>query len=176
MIRFLAPVVFLIICGFLFIGLYKDPSLVESPLIGKSIPTFSAFMLKDTTKAITNADLIGDISLVNVWATWCVACKQEHAALVQIARNEGVPIYGLNYKDDRNAAMNWLQSYGDPYVKNIFDGDGRIAIDFGVYGAPETFLIDQQGIIRHKLVGVMTPAIWQSQFVPIINQLASVAQ
>lgn len=175
MIRFIAPIVFLVICGFLFVGLYKDPSLVESPLIGKGIPAFSAVTLKDPAQIITHEALRGDIALVNVWATWCVACKQEHGALVQIANQEGIPIYGLNYKDDRNAALAWLQNYGDPYVKNIFDEDGRIAIDFGVYGAPETFLIDQQGIIHHKLVGVMTPSVWRTQFEPIIKQLSSVA-
>lgn len=176
MMRFLAPAVFLVICGFLFVGLYKDPSLVESPLIGKPMPAFSAPTLRDASKTITQADLQGEIALINVWATWCAACKQEHGALVQIARQESVPIYGLNYKDNRNSALGWLRDYGDPYSKNIFDEDGRIAIDFGVYGAPETFLIDQNGIIHHKLVGVMTPTVWRSQFMPIIKQLSGTMQ
>lgn len=176
MLRFLAPIVFLVIAGFLFVGLYKDPSLVESPLIGKAMPAFSTNTLRDKNKVISNDDLIGEIALVNVWATWCVACKQEHGALVQIAKRVGIPIYGLNYKDDRIAAIDWLHNYGDPYTQNIFDEDGRIAIDFGVYGAPETFLIDKKGIIRHKLVGIMTTTIWQSEFVPIIEQLSVSAQ
>ena len=173
MIRFLAPaVIFVCLAGFLFIGLYKDPSLVPSPLIGKPIPTFAVATLKDPTKIITDKDLQGKIALVNVWATWCPACKQEHETLVQLAQQVKIPIYGLNYKEtDKEGAIRWLQDYGDPYVFNLSDENGRIAIDFGVYGAPETFLIDEQGIIRHKLVGIMTPQVWQTQFVPIINQL-----
>lgn len=159
--------------GFLYIGLYKDPSLVPSPLIGKPVPTFAASTLKDAEKTITDKDLQGDYALVNVWATWCAACKQEHAALVYLAEQLQVPIYGLNYKDDRDSAKDWLVSYGDPYVANIFDESGRIGIDFGVYGAPETFLIDGKGIIHHKLVGIMTPQVWETQFVPKINQIVS---
>ncbi len=171
---FLIPVIiFLVLTGFLFVGLYKDPSLVPSPLIGKPVPTFVASTLKDPKQTITENDLQGDYALINVWATWCAACKQEHAALVYIAQQLQVPIYGLNYKDDRESAIDWLNRYGDPYVVNIFDDTGRIGIDFGVYGAPETFLIDSQGIIHHKLVGVMTPEVWDAQFLPKINQILS---
>ncbi|MEM8843780.1 MAG: DsbE family thiol:disulfide interchange protein [Pseudomonadota bacterium] len=173
MVRALFPVVFFIIlAGFLYVGLFKDPSLVPSPLVGKPIPTFSASALRDPERLVTNKELLGDYALVNVWATWCAACKQEHAALVYLANQKNIPIYGLNYKDDREAAILWLQKYGDPYVFSVFDESGRIGIDFGVYGAPETFLIDKQGIIRHKLIGIMTPEIWESQFVPIINNFA----
>ena len=172
MFRFLLPaVIFLILTGFLFVGLYKDPSLVPSPLIGKPIPTFAASTLKDPSKIITNNDIQGDYALVNVWATWCAACKQEHAALVYLAEQLNVLIYCLNYKDHRESALQWLVQYGDPYVANIFDENGRIGIDFGVYGAPETFLIDKNGIIRHKLVGIMTADVWQNQFMPIIDQI-----
>jgi len=174
MIRFLIPAfIFLVLTGFLFVGLYKDPSLVPSPLIGKPIPTFAASTLRDPAKIMTNKDIQGDYALVNVWATWCAACKQEHSALVFLANKLQVPIYGLNYKDDRASALNWLQQYGDPYVANIFDENGRIGIDFGVYGAPETFLVDSSGIIRHKLVGIMTPDVWEQQFVPKIKQITS---
>jgi len=174
MIRFLIPAfTFIVLMGFLFVGLYKDPSLVPSPLIGKPVPTFAASTLKDPEKIITNKDLQGEYALVNVWATWCAACKQEHAALMYLAEQLQVPIYGLNYKDDRGSAIDWLNRYGDPYIANIFDENGRIGIDFGVYGAPETFLIDADGIIHHKLVGVMTPAIWEAQFLPKINQIIS---
>ena len=174
MFRFLVPVfVFLILMGFLYVGLYKDPSLVPSPLIGKPMPTFAASTLKDADKIITNNDIQGKYALINVWATWCAACKQEHSALVYLAEQLQVPIYGLNYKDDRASAIDWLNQYGDPYVANIFDDSGRIGIDFGVYGAPETFLIDGQGIIQHKLVGVMTPDAWEKQFLPKINQIVS---
>lgn len=172
MLRLLTPaIIFLVITGFLYVGLYKDPSLVPSPLIGKPVPPFVASTLKDPDKTITEKDLQGDYALVNVWGTWCAACKQEHAALVYLAEQLQVPIYGLNYKDERASALQWLERYGDPYVANIYDNTGRIGIDFGVYGAPETFLIDHQGIIHHKLVGVMTPEIWKTQFVPKINQI-----
>ena len=176
MIRAVLPIViFLILAGFLYVGLYKDPSLVPSPLIGKPVPTFAASALNDPDKIITNKDLLGEYALINVWATWCAACKQEHAALVYLAKQKKMPIFGLNYKDDRAAAIEWLEQYGDPYVFSVFDENGRIGIDFGVYGAPETFLIDRQGVIRHKLVGIMTPEIWESQFVPIINDLTIVS-
>ena len=172
MIRAALPIaIFFVLALFLYVGLYKDPSLVPSPLIGKPVPAFVASSLKDPNKVITNKDMLGEFALVNVWATWCAACKQEHAALVYLANKKQVPIFGLNYKDDRAAAVDWLQRYGDPYVFSIFDDNGRIGIDFGVYGAPETFLIDKQGIIRHKLVGIMTPEIWESQFLPVINRL-----
>ena len=174
MIRFLIPaLLFLVLTGFLFVGLYKDPSLIPSPLIGKPIPTFATSTLRDPKKLITDKDIQGDYALINVWATWCGACKQEHSALVYLANKLQVPIYGLNYKDDRAAAINWLQQYGDPYVVNIFDENGRIGIDFGVYGAPETFLVDGDGIIHHKLVGVMTPDVWEKQFVPKIQHITS---
>ena len=153
----------------LYVGLYKDPSLVPSPLIGKQIPSFQLSTLKDADAIITQENFKGEIALINVWGTWCVACKQEHAALVYIADKKNIPIYGLNYKDDREMAKQWLVDYGDPYVMSAFDASGRIAIDFGVYGAPETFLIDDKGIIRHKLVGIMTADVWEQQFVPKIK-------
>ncbi len=174
MLRAIIPaILFMVLAGFLWIGLYKDPSLVPSPLIGKPVPEFTLSTLKEPAKMITQADFESDFALINVWATWCVACKQEHEALLNLAAQQ-VPIFGLNYKDDRQTAIQWLLDYGDPYVMSAFDESGRVAIDFGVYGAPETFLIDKQGIIQHKLVGVMTPAIWQSQFVPKIKQLNAV--
>jgi len=174
MLRFLLPaIIFLVLTGFLYVGLYKDPTLVPSPLVGKPVPTFVAETLKNPEETITEKDLIGDYALVNVWATWCGACKQEHSALVYLAEKLNVPIYGLNYKDDREAAKAWLQQYGDPYKANVFDSNGRIAIDFGVYGAPETFLIDSKGTIQHKLVGVMTPEVWEKQFVPRIQTITA---
>lgn len=167
----LPALVFFILAGFLYVGLYKDPSLVPSPLIGKPVPAFSASTLKDSAQLITEKNLLGDYYLVNVWATWCAACKQEHATLVYLAEQKQVPIYGLNYKDTRASALAWLRRYGNPYVTNVFDESGRIGIDFGVYGAPETFLVDHQGIIQHKLIGVMTPQVWAAQFEPKIQQI-----
>jgi cytochrome c biogenesis protein CcmG/thiol:disulfide interchange protein DsbE len=170
MIRAILPIaIFSVLAGFLYVGLYKDPSLVPSPLIGKPIPSFQLSTLKDADAIITQENFKGEIALINVWGTWCVACKQEHAALVYIADKKNIPIYGLNYKDDREMAKQWLVDYGDPYVRSAFDASGRIAIDFGVYGAPETFLIDDKGIIRHKLVGIMTADVWEQQFVPKIK-------
>ncbi len=170
MIRAILPIaIFSVLAGFLYVGLYKDPSLVPSPLIGKPIPSFQLSTLKDADAIITQENFKGEIALINVWGTWCVACKQEHAALVYIADKKNIPIYGLNYKDDREMAKQWLVDYGDPYVMSAFDASGRIAIDFGVYGAPETFLIDDKGIIRHKLVGIMTADVWEQQFVPKIQ-------
>jgi cytochrome c biogenesis protein CcmG/thiol:disulfide interchange protein DsbE len=170
MIRAILPIaIFSVLAGFLYVGLYKDPSLVPSPLIGKPIPSFQLSTLKDADAIITQENFKGEIALINVWGTWCVACKQEHAALVYIADKKNIPIYGLNYKDDREMAKQWLVDYGDPYVMSAFDASGRIAIDFGVYGAPETFLIDDKGIIRHKLVGIMTADVWEQQFVPKIK-------
>jgi cytochrome c biogenesis protein CcmG/thiol:disulfide interchange protein DsbE len=170
MIRAILPIaIFSVLAGFLYVGLYKDPSLVPSPLIGKPIPSFQLSTLQDADAIITQDNFKGEIALINVWGTWCIACKQEHAALVYIADKKNIPIYGLNYKDDRELAKQWLVDYGDPYVMSAFDASGRIAIDFGVYGAPETFLIDDKGIIRHKLVGIMTADVWEHQFVPKIQ-------
>ena len=170
MIRAILPIaIFSVLAGFLYVGLYKDPSLVPSPLIGKPIPSFQLSTLKDADAIITQDNFKGEIALINVWGTWCVACKQEHAALVYLADKKNIPIYGLNYKDDRELAKQWLVDYGDPYLMSAFDASGRIAIDFGVYGAPETFLIDDKGIIRHKLVGIMTADVWEHQFVPKIQ-------
>ncbi len=174
MFRFLIPaILFLVLTVFLYIGLYKDPTLVPSPLVGKPVPTFAATTLRDPEKVISNKDLTGDYFLVNVWATWCAACRQEHASLVYLAEKLNVPIYGLNYKDNREDAIYLLDQYGDPYIANIFDETGRIGIDFGVYGAPETFLIDGDGIIQHKLVGIMTPDVWEKQFVPKIKAITA---
>ena len=173
MLRAIIPaIVFMVLAGFLLVGLYKDPSLVPSPLIGKPVPKFALTSLKDPARIITSADFKADFALINIWATWCVACKQEHDMLLTLAKQQ-LPIFGLNYKDDRQSAVQWLVDFGDPYVMSAFDESGRVAIDFGVYGAPETFLIDKQGIIHHKLVGVMTPAIWQSEFVPKIKQITA---
>lgn len=168
----LPALIFMVLAGFLLVGLYKDPSLVPSPLIGKPIPEFSLSSVKNPNQVITADDFKTDYALINVWATWCVACKQEHDALVALAQQQ-VPIFGINYKDDRQLAQQWLNDHGDPYVMSAFDEAGRVAIDFGVYGAPETFLIDKQGIIHHKLIGVMTAEIWQSQFVPKIQQITA---
>jgi len=172
MIKYLLPVIlFFVLCGFLFIGLYKDPSEVPSPLIGKSVPEFSLPKLYDNSAQFSNKDFLGKVSVLNVWATWCFACKQEHPALLELAKRNIAPIYGLNYKDDANKAKLYLRDFGNPFVANAFDEAGRVAIDWGVYGAPETFLIDKKGIIRHKHIGPLTLNDLDNKIQPLILQL-----
>jgi cytochrome c biogenesis protein CcmG/thiol:disulfide interchange protein DsbE len=171
MTRFLLPVILFAALVVVFsIGLKKDPSFVPSPLIGKSVPTFKLARLKHPEQFVTDADLRGQVSLLNVWATWCVGCRQEHETLNQIAAMNDVPIYGLNWKDDANLATRWLTELGDPYVASGFDADGRVAIDWGVYGAPETFLVDAEGTILYRHISPLTMEIWRSEFVPRIKE------
>ena len=176
-LRLVIPVVvFLVLVAFLGIGLTKDPSKVDSPFINEPAPAFSLPTLRAPDQLITDDVLQGEVSLVNVWATWCVGCRQEHDTLVEIARTQGVPIYGLNWKDDRALAIQWLDRLGDPYAKTGFDAEGRVAIDYGVYGAPETFLVDGDGVIRHKLIGPMSKRIWEEDFMPRIKALKGETQ
>ena len=172
MIKFFLPVfLFLVLCGFLFIGLYKDPSEVPSPLIGKAVPEFSLPKLLDSSSQFTQRELFGKVSLLNVWGTWCFACKQEHPVLLELAKKNVAPIYGLNYKDDTAQAKMYLRDFGNPFVANAADEQGRVAKDWGVYGAPETFVIDRKGIIRHKHIGPLTLQDLESKILPLIQQL-----
>ncbi|MEJ2388411.1 MAG: DsbE family thiol:disulfide interchange protein [Chromatiaceae bacterium] len=155
----------------MFYGLYQDPHLVPSPLIGRPAPKFTLPALEDPKVTISNADLKGKVSLVNVWATWCVSCRAEHKELMRLAKVDGVRILGLNYKDDREDAKRWLQIYGNPYVANAFDADGRVGIDWGVYGTPETFLVDRNGIIRYKQIGPIDQQVWEKTLRPLIDKL-----
>ncbi|MEE9355445.1 MAG: DsbE family thiol:disulfide interchange protein [Methylococcaceae bacterium] len=141
-------------------GLSLDPNSLPSALLDKPVPAFSLPSLYNPEKMLTPLDLKGKPALVNVWATWCPSCKQEHPQLLHIAEKEKVPVYGINYKDDREAAKAWLQRYRNPYTFNIFDQDGKLGLDLGVYGAPETYLLDQNGIIRYRHAGPVTPEIW----------------
>jgi len=152
--RFMPLIVFAVLVVFLAVGLTLNPRLVPSPLIGKPAPEFELPLLIQEG-SFSDRDFIGHITLVNVWASWCFACRQEHETVKYLSRN-GVRIIGLNYKDDPDDAKQWLARLGNPYQVIAADRDGRIAIDWGVYGAPETFLIDQQGIIRHKVIGPLT--------------------
>jgi cytochrome c biogenesis protein CcmG/thiol:disulfide interchange protein DsbE len=171
MIKYLLPVIlFFVLCGFLFIGLYKDPSEVPSPLIGKSVPDFSLPRLLDTATQFSHKEFLGKVSILNVWATWCFACKQEHPALLELAKRKIAPIYGLNYKDDATKAKIYLRDFGNPFVANAFDEVGRVAIDWGVYGAPETFIIDRNGIIRFKHIGPLTLEILDNKIQPLVQQ------
>lgn len=172
MTRYLLPVgIFAAILMFLGIGLTLDPSRVPSPLIGKPAPEFSLSRLHDASALISHNDLKGHVSLLNIWATWCVSCRVEHPVLMNFARRSSVPVYGLNYKDDRSAAIEWLVQYGNPYVASAFDESGKVAIDWGVYGAPETFVIDKQGIVRYKHIGPLTEEVIAKTLNPLIASL-----
>ena len=151
------------------VGLTKDPSELPSTLIGKPAPAFSLPSLQDTDVTIGSDNLKGQVVLFNVWATWCVGCRQEHEFLMQLASQGNVPIYGLNWRDNRDAALDWLRQLGDPYVATAFDEDARVGIDWGVYAAPETFLLDAEGVIIHKHLGPLDMTIWQRDFMPKIS-------
>lgn len=173
-LRYLAPLaIFALLVAFLYRGLSMDPKLVPSPLIGKPAPAFTLPRLDDPSATISNTDLKGKVTLLNVWATWCVSCRQEHETLVELAKTGQVDIYGLNYKDNRQDAKRWLAQFGNPYVANAFDGSGQVAIDWGVYGAPETFIIDRNGIIRHKHIGPLTVDIINREILPLVAKLKS---
>jgi cytochrome c biogenesis protein CcmG/thiol:disulfide interchange protein DsbE len=170
--KFIAPLaLFVVLLGFLVVGLKLDPREVPSPLIGKPAPTFELPRLDDPSQTIGKADLAGKVWMLNVWASWCVACREEHPLLVDFARRNLVPIYGLDYKDERADALGWLSRMGNPYLASLSDTKGRVGIDFGVYGVPETFIIDKQGVIRFKHIGPLTPEVLKDQVEPLIRKL-----
>lgn len=149
----------------------EDPHLLPSVLIDRPFPEFALSDLRDPERTITVADLKGEVALVNVWATWCPNCLIEHPEFMRIAADEGVPIYGINYNDESGAALRWLERHGNPYRFNMYDNEGKLGIDLGVYGAPETFLLDRDGVIQFKHVGTVTPEIWSLTLKPLIQQL-----
>ncbi len=163
--------IFLILVIFLGIGLTRDPSLIPSPLIDKKMPEFSLTQIKNSDKTLSSVDLLGQVSLLNIWASWCVACRSEHPVLLELARSGLVNIYGLNYKDQREDALRWLDYYGDPYTTSAYDYTGKTGIEYGVYGVPETFVIDKKGFIRYKHVGPVTDDILKKKILPLIEQL-----
>ncbi len=162
---------FIALVAFLLIGLRRDPHEVPSPLINRPAPAFQLPQLQEPTKTFSAQDMRGKVWLLNVWASWCVSCREEHPLLVEYSKSGAVPIYGLNYKDDRTAALRWLGELGNPYVASASDTDGRVAIDYGVYGAPESYLIDRHGVIRFKQIGPITEDVWQSKILPLAKQL-----
>ena len=171
-LRFILPLaVFAILVGFLWRGLRLDPHEVPSPLINKPAPGFALTRLDDPTAIIRRDDMLGKVWMLNVWASWCVACREEHPTLVAFSRTKAVPIIGLNYKDTRPEGLGWLNQFGNPYEASIFDQDGRVGIDFGVYGVPETFIIDKQGVIRFKQIGPLTPQAINERVLPLLRQL-----
>lgn len=163
--------VFVLLLVFFGAGLSLDPSRVPSPLVGKPAPQFALPHLHDPAVTISSADMLGEVWLLNVWASWCVSCRAEHPLLVDLARRNVVPIYGLNYKDQRNDAIAWLNAFGDPYVGSLHDLDGRVGMDYGVYGVPETYVIDRQGVIRYKQIGPVTPEVLNATILPLVQQL-----
>ncbi|VAW76263.1 Cytochrome c-type biogenesis protein CcmG/DsbE, thiol:disulfide oxidoreductase [hydrothermal vent metagenome] len=170
-VRYLTPLLaFIALAALLYKGLALDPRRLPSPLIDKPAPAFSLPLLQHPQTLISTADFKGQVTLFNVWATWCVACRHEHPLLMQLAK-QGVRIYGLNYKDKREDAKRWLQLYGDPYLANAFDAEGRVGINWGVYGTPETFVVDKQGTIRHKHIGPLTPASISTEILPLVRKL-----
>lgn len=173
MTKFLVPLgIFLVLAAFLGIGLGLNPREVPSPLINKPAPAFEAPTVADAGRQLTLADMTRDGPvLFNVWASWCVSCRHEHPLLVELARQGVIPIYGLNYKDERGAAKDWLRKLGNPYTASAYDEDGRVGIDWGVYGVPETFLVDARGVIRYKHTGPLTVESWQNELLPRVRQL-----
>lgn len=172
MIRYLLPLgVFALLVLVFYRGLFLDPAIVPSPLIGKPAPAFELPRLDEPAQSVSSAAFKGQVSLLNVWATWCVGCRQEHDTLLAIAKRGDVPIFGLNYKDERTAALAWLKQLGDPYVVSAYDQQGMVALDWGVYGAPETFLIDADGVIRYKHLGPLTLELFEAELLPRINEL-----
>lgn len=170
--RFLLPLaVFVALVIFLGVGLRLNPREVPSPLIGKPVPVFEVTQLHEPDKTISSRDMAGQVWLLNVWASWCVSCRQEHPVLMDFAKLNVVPIIGLNYKDVRKDGTEWLRQFGNPYRVSAFDKDGRVGIDFGVYGVPETFVIDKQGVIRYKHIGPVTPEVITEKFLPLIKEL-----
>lgn len=171
-LRYLVPLaIFMVLVAFLYRGLSLDPKRVPSPLVGKPMPEFSLPRLQDPAATLSDTDLKGKVSILNIWATWCVSCRAEHKVLLLLAKSDKVDIYGLNYKDERNKAKQWLVQLGDPYIANAFDADGRTGIDWGVYGAPETFIMDREGIIRHKHIGPLTVDALNNEILPLIAEL-----
>jgi len=170
--RFLLPLgVFVVLLVFLGIGLNLNPREVPSPLIDKPAPEFTLPQLHDPTLTFSSDDMKGKVWLFNVWASWCVSCRQEHPVLVKLARSGEVPIYGLDYKDEVGEALQWLKNWGDPYTLSAVDKDGRVGINYGVYGVPETYVIDQQGMIRYKHIGPLTPKSVEETILPLVREL-----
>lgn len=170
--RFVWPLVlFAVLAGFLAVGLRLDPREVPSPLVDKPAPDFRGVVLGDPQRQLALSDMKGRAWLLNVWASWCGACRDEHPVLLDFARRGGVPLIGLNYKDQPDDARAWLRQFGNPYADSVTDPQGRIGLDYGVYGVPETFVIDAQGVIRYKHIGPVTPQVLRDKIQPVLQRL-----
>ena len=171
-IKFLLPLLlFIVLVVFLAIGLNRDPQEVPSPLINKSAPAFEIPQLSDANQSFSPASMKGQVWILNVWASWCVACREEHPVLVELAKSKAAPIIGLDYKDKREDALAMLAKQGNPYLLSAFDANGRVGIDYGVYGVPETYVIDKAGMIRFKHIGPITMNILNQKIYPLISEL-----
>ncbi|MGZ5031758.1 MAG: DsbE family thiol:disulfide interchange protein [Usitatibacter sp.] len=162
---------FFLLVGFFAVGLTHDPHEVPSPLIDKPAPAFHLEQLHDAHLPFAPEDMKGKVWLLNVWASWCVSCRVEHPLLVEMSRSKVVPIVGLNYKDKREDGVQWLSKFGNPYDLSAFDFDGKVGIDYGVYGVPETFVIDKQGVIRYKQIGPITAEALEKTILPLVRKL-----
>jgi len=170
--RYLLPLaVFLVLAVFLGIGLKLNPREVPSPLVGKPAPHFDLPQLHAQELRFSEQDMRGKVWLLNVWASWCVSCRDEHPVLVELAKSGIAPIVGLNYKDKREDGIAWLARFGNPYVLSAYDDQGKVGIDYGVYGVPETYLIDKRGVIRYKRIGIVTPQIVREKIAPMVSEL-----
>ncbi len=173
-LKFALPLgVFLLLAGFFAIGLMRDPREVPSPLIDKAAPAFKLDQLHEPKLAFTPENMKGKVWMLNVWASWCVSCRIEHPLLVEMSRANVVPIVGLNYKDKPGDGMQWLAKFGNPYVLSAQDPEGKVGIDYGVYGVPETFVIDKQGVIRYKQIGPITPEALEKKILPLLRSLGA---
>jgi cytochrome c biogenesis protein CcmG/thiol:disulfide interchange protein DsbE len=169
---FLLPLVaFVLLAVFLYRGLFLNPREVPSPLIGKPAPAFDLPILHKPETTLSSKDMLGQVWIFNVWASWCAPCRQEHPLWNDLATQKLVPLVGMNYKDQPGAAKKWLNELGDPYQLTVVDRDGRLGIDFGVYGVPETFVIDKQGVIRMKHIGPITEEALQKKIIPMVREL-----
>lgn len=170
-LKFFVPLgLFVLLGAFLMRGLSLDPKEMPSALIDRPLPEFALDAL-GAGQTVQRSDVIGEVSLFNVWATWCISCRVEHPYLEKLAREDNVPIYGINYKDTDAEAIQWLRDMGDPYVVSVADREGTLGLDLGVYGAPETYVVDHQGVIRYRHVGVIDEAVWADILQPIYNAL-----
>jgi len=170
--EFLIPLLlFVVLVGFLAVGLNRDPHEVPSPLINKSAPAFEIAQLEQPNKTFSPASMKGQVWILNVWASWCVACREEHPVLVDLAKSEVAPVIGLDYKDKREDALAMLARQGNPYLLSAYDANGRVGIDYGVYGVPETYVIDRAGVIRFKHIGPITSQILNQKIYPLVSEL-----
>jgi cytochrome c biogenesis protein CcmG/thiol:disulfide interchange protein DsbE len=161
----------MVLVGFLAVGLNRDPQEIPSPLVGKQAPAFELPQLADPKKNFSPESMKGQPWILNVWASWCVACREEHPVLVELGKLQVAPIIGLDYKDKREDAMTMLALQGNPYLLSAFDANGRVGIDYGVYGVPETYVIDKAGVIRFKHIGPITMAVLNQKILPLLGEL-----